>query len=94
MFIVRMGTQTIADGQVCGHSCFRAFYILFTTTLSDCLLAYTSLVPKPSWNDGGAKSTYFLNSSNKIIQSAAIQHYRHAQSASLSHSLSYNSNRR
>lgn len=27
MFIVRMGTQTIADGQVCSHSCFRAFYL-------------------------------------------------------------------
>lgn len=76
MFIVRMGTQTIADGQVRSLSCFTAVYlpaILFTPTLSDCPLAYTSLVPKPCWNDGAAKSSYFLNSSDKIIQSAAIQ---------------------
>lgn len=48
---------------------------------SDCPMAYRSLVPKPSWNDGAVKSSYFLNSSIKIIQSAAVQHQSHDKAA-------------
>lgn len=47
---------------------------LYTTALSGCPLAYTSLTPKSSQNDGAANPFYFLNSSDMIIQSAAVQH--------------------